>query len=268
MRPVALTALVEAVLSTKPVVAHRPMPFTRGAMGDAHELFLRLISAPGKPTDTEGQRRAALEVGRNCCIKLAVTGTVREVLKCEVCNDSRSGPRLDSSDVNLPVFSDDNGRVYASVSAALESLSVPMEARCEACGGDTQHTKTERYDDFPRVLVAHVLRFSNVGAVTHKTRRPMAFDVRLDMRRFGTAAAAGGAGGGGGARGVYDLAGVVMHEGPTQATGPYLAYVRVPVADGPARWAEMSDASCREVTEAEMLQLTKSGAYLLFYAAA
>ena len=68
---------------------------------------------------------------------------------------------------------------------------------------------------------------------------------------------------------IYDLYGVVVHQGGSTSSGHYYSYCRTDMAlhkdsdrPGPGKWYECNDSSISPVSEKEALS---AQAYLLFY---
>ena len=117
-----------------------------------------------------------------------------------------------------------------------------------ACKKLVQATKQLKYRRLPTILIIHLKRFSDTGG---KISKRVEYPKELNMKPFTSNKD-------GEEDFMYDLYGVLVHEGNVASLGHYYCFIK---ASNDA-WYEMNDIS---VSQVELHTALSQQAYILFY---
>lgn len=131
---------------------------------------------------------------------------------------------------------------------AAENLIGRNKYRCEKCKTMQEARKQTTIYDTPDNLIIHLKRFQ-FASKSSKITKPVAFEPKLDLTKFMTK---------GKTSAMYDLAGVVVHQGSGVSSGHYYAFGK----GSNGTWAEFNDS---DVSQSGVERVLKQQAYMLFY---
>jgi ubiquitin carboxyl-terminal hydrolase 36/42 len=135
----------------------------------------------------------------------------------------------------------------------LETLENSNAYHCDKCDRKCKATKQLLMHTLPNVLILQFKRFSSGGMDGGKVSKHVAFDMQLDMSEFLSRPALGGED-----AAIFDLYGVLVHDGQSTNCGHYYSVVK-----HQDNWIKFDDAIC---TTMSLSQVLEQKAYLLFYA--
>ncbi|EKX36454.1 hypothetical protein GUITHDRAFT_165733 [Guillardia theta CCMP2712] len=138
-----------------------------------------------------------------------------------------------------------------------EQLGMSNAYLCEKCKRRSQATKQLRIHTLPNILVVQLKRFSFWGLHGGKISRSISYPAVLDMRPYLTSPERHFN------NSIYDLYGVLVHEGSSLQYGHYLSYVKHACKHKEGSWYQMDDSHTMKV---DLDTALRQNAYILFYA--
>lgn len=221
---------------------------------DAHEFLKELLDASMR-ADAFGcgawasSKRGGLPLNRKLemggAVHAACGGVLQSGVKCGSCGHES---------LTMEPFYDISVGCENTVEKALGKYTAPERMagtnayRCEGCKKKVVASKRYQVRTASNSLMVHCNRF--IG--TRKDRRKMLYVLDLDLAPFMAEKPAGG-------KMLYNLVGVVVHQGNTTMSGHYFSYIK----GSNGTWALKNDTTSRVVSESEVLN---QQAYILLYA--
>lgn len=221
---------------------------------DAHEFLKELLDASMR-ADALGcgawasSKRGGLPLNRKLemsgAVHAACGGVLQSGVECGSCGHES---------LTMEPFYDISVGCENTVEKALGKYTAPERMagtnayRCEGCKKKVVASKRYQVRTASNSLMVHCNRF--IG--TRKDRRKMQYGPNLDLAPFMAEKPAGG-------KMLYDLVGVVVHQGNTTLSGHYFSYVK----GSNGTWALKNDTMSRVVSASEVLN---QQAYILLYA--
>lgn len=151
---------------------------------------------------------------------------------------------------------------------SVDHLTKNNKYLCPKCKSKQNATKRTSINQAPRILIFTIKRFDIFGRkIQAKIRYPVTFDAKAHMDQ----AVDGKVPLQSLPDQIYDLYGVVVHQGGSTSSGHYYSYCRTDMAlspnsgDGkpaPGKWFECNDSYISPISEHQALN---AQAYLLFY---
>lgn len=213
-----------------------------GRQEDSHEFLLRLVdacisSAKGLP-------------GNSAFLDAVFHGRFRSRIECQVCYTPSDcfDPFMDISlDLAGSNTLQDCFRRFTST----EVLQGANAYGCKTCKKKVTARKQFSLDKVPAVLTVQLKRFDVSRNIAGKIHRRIGYPATLDIEPYLSEK-----------RGpcLYDLVGLIVHQGASLSSGHYYSYCRAPSGF----WLKCDD-ECVTQVKVETVLSEMSGAYILFY---
>ena len=139
---------------------------------------------------------------------------------------------------------------------SVDELTKNNKYLCPQCKSKQNATKRTSINQAPRILIFTIKRFDMFGRkIQNKIRYPLAFNAKAHMDE----AVDGKVPASTIKDQVYDLYGVVVHQGGSTNSGHYYSYCRTGMAldpdgkPGPGKWYECNDSYISQISEGQAL---------------
>uniref|UniRef100_A0A7S4UCB0 Ubiquitin carboxyl-terminal hydrolase n=1 Tax=Guillardia theta TaxID=55529 RepID=A0A7S4UCB0_GUITH len=254
----------------------RPMPFFKhldniikshhvGEQEDAHEYLVNLLEKLHR-LELEAYKKAYnipqewLSKNRHLelttCIHQIFGGKICSEVRCRSCGGSSKTFDL-ITDLALEIQNANTLEDCLLQYTIEEQLGMSNAYLCEKCKRRSQATKQLRIHTLPNILVVQLKRFSFWGLHGGKISRSISYPAVLDMRPYLTSPERHFN------NSIYDLYGVLVHEGSSLQYGHYLSYVKHACKHKEGSWYQMDDSHTMKV---DLDTALRQNAYILFYA--
>ena len=213
-----------------------------GRQEDSHEFFLRVLDACSTAAKPSPQDSAFLEALFN--------GRFRSRILCQLCNTPSDcfDPFVD---ISLDLAGSNTLEDCFKRFTSTEVLQGANAYNCKTCKKKVTARKQFSLDNAPAVITVQLKRFDVSRNIAGKIHRRIAFPAVLDVAPYLAERTSPS---------LYDLVGVVVHQGVSLSSGHYYSYCRAPSGF----WLRCDDESVAQA-RLETVLSEMSGAYLLFY---
>eukprot|EP01130_Rhizamoeba_saxonica_P018447 TRINITY_DN9238_c0_g1_i1.p1 TRINITY_DN9238_c0_g1~~TRINITY_DN9238_c0_g1_i1.p1 ORF type:complete len:482 (-),score=72.62 TRINITY_DN9238_c0_g1_i1:435-1880(-) len=228
--------------------------FRIGRQEDSHE-FLRFF-IEGLNESSRLQHGLEKEEEYKTPIFSVLGGFLRSQVKCQKCKHNSN-----TYDMFMDLALELKGKSLEQCLRDFtkqEKLSRDNQYKCEKCQQLSQATKRFTIHSAPVVLTIQLKRFSfsGFGGMTRrggKIKKNVQYQHRLNLTRYMSDESVEDS-----SNFMYNLYGVLVHQGTSSNSGHYYSYVKAPNGN----WYQMNDDSVRQVKSNEVL---RQNAYMLFY---
>ena len=239
-------------INPKPIVHKLKSIWRRyrfGRQEDAHE-FLRLFVDGLQASCLSGYERLDFKTKSTTILHSIFGGQTCSSVSCPKCG-YKSNTFEPSLDISLEIKSASSLSKALRLFTKSEQLNSDNTYKCAGCQKSVRATKQMKVYRAPRVLTCHLKRFDFTYRQGRKINRHVEFEEHLDLGPYMSASQKT-------VSHLYSLYGVLVHEGHSNSSGHYYAYVKAPNG----LWYCMDDTSVSSVKLAKVL---KQQAYILFY---
>ncbi|GAX77643.1 hypothetical protein CEUSTIGMA_g5086.t1 [Chlamydomonas eustigma] len=229
--------------------------FRLGRQEDSHEFLRCLLDAMHEALLKPFQPKPPPDLASTTLVYRIFAGRLRSQIRCEDVDfeSSKFDPFLDLS---LEVNRAPSVRRALQHFTAPEVLDGPNKYRCPKNNKLVRAIKQITVHEPPNILTVHLKRFE-FGSFGSKISKMVEYDLAMDLAPFMSSLGLTGKGQPSGSQ-MYDLYGVLVHQGHSVHSGHYYSFVRGPTG----LWYRCDDTSVGQVGERMVLA---QQAYILFY---